>query len=38
MEDAVAADRIFTVLMGEDVESRRGFIHDNAKDVRLIDV
>jgi DNA gyrase subunit B len=38
MEDAVAADRIFTVLMGENVESRRDFIHDNAKDVRLIDV
>jgi DNA gyrase subunit B len=38
MEDAVAADRIFTVLMGENVESRREFIHDNAKDVRLIDV
>jgi DNA gyrase subunit B len=38
MEDAAAADRIFTVLMGEDVESRRDFIRDNAKDVRLIDV
>jgi DNA gyrase subunit B len=38
MEDAAAADRIFSVLMGEDVESRRNFIHENAKDVRLIDV
>jgi DNA gyrase subunit B len=38
MEDAAAADRIFTVLMGENVESRREFIRDNAKDVRLIDV
>jgi DNA gyrase subunit B len=38
MEDAAAADRIFTVLMGEDVDSRRTFIRDNAKDVRLIDV
>jgi DNA gyrase subunit B len=38
MEDAAAADRIFTVLMGEDVESRRSFIEENAKDVRLIDV
>ena len=38
MEDAAAADRTFTVLMGEDVESRRTFIQENAKDVRLIDV
>ena len=38
MEDAVAADRIFSILMGEDVESRRDFIRENAKDVRLIDV
>jgi DNA gyrase subunit B len=38
MEDAAAADRIFSVLMGEDVESRKEFIRENAKDVRLIDV
>ena len=38
MDDAAAADRIFTVLMGEDVDSRREFIQENAKDVRLIDV
>jgi DNA gyrase subunit B len=38
MEDAAAADRIFTVLMGENVESRKEFIRDNAKEVRLIDV
>ncbi|MCA1727751.1 MAG: DNA topoisomerase (ATP-hydrolyzing) subunit B [Actinobacteria bacterium] len=38
MDDAVAADRMFSILMGEDVESRRNFIHENAKDVRLIDV
>jgi DNA gyrase subunit B len=38
MEDAAAADRIFSVLMGEDVDSRRVFIQENAKDVRLIDV
>jgi DNA gyrase subunit B len=38
MEDAAAADRIFSVLMGEDVESRKEFIRDNAKYVRLIDV
>jgi DNA gyrase subunit B len=38
MEDAAAADRIFSVLMGEDVSSRKEFIQQNAKDVRLIDV
>jgi DNA gyrase subunit B len=38
MEDAAAADRIFTVLMGENVESRKEFIRDNAQYVRLIDV
>ncbi|HEX2030686.1 MAG TPA: DNA topoisomerase (ATP-hydrolyzing) subunit B [Actinomycetota bacterium] len=38
MEDAAAADRMFTVLMGEDVEARREFIQDNARQVRLIDV
>jgi DNA gyrase subunit B len=38
MEDAAAADRIFTILMGENVESRRDFIRENAKYVRLIDV
>jgi DNA gyrase subunit B len=38
MEDAAAADRIFSVLMGEDVSSRKEFIQENAKDVRLIDV
>jgi DNA gyrase subunit B len=38
LEDAAAADRMFSVLMGEDVEGRREFIQENAKDVRLIDV
>ena len=38
MEDAAAADQIFTVLMGEDVESRRNFIQQNAKDVRFLDI
>jgi DNA gyrase subunit B len=38
MEDAAAADQIFAVLMGEDVESRRNFIQQNAKDVRFLDI
>jgi DNA gyrase subunit B len=38
MEDAAAADQLFTVLMGEDVEARRAFIVRNARDVRFLDV
>lgn len=38
MDDAAAADSIFSVLMGEDVESRRTFIQQNAKDVRFLDI
>ena len=38
IEDAAAADEIFSVLMGEDVESRRTFIQRNAKDVRFLDI
>ena len=38
LEDAVAADRLFTVLMGEDVPSRRDFIAENAKYVQNLDV
>ncbi|MGY1916882.1 DNA topoisomerase (ATP-hydrolyzing) subunit B [Blastococcus sp. SYSU DS0973] len=38
LEDAAAADEIFSVLMGEDVEARRSFITRNAKDVRFLDV
>jgi DNA gyrase subunit B len=33
-----AADEIFSILMGEDVESRRGFIQRNARDVRFLDI
>ena len=38
IDDAAASDEIFSVLMGEDVESRRGFIQRNAKDVRFLDI
>jgi DNA gyrase subunit B len=38
LEDAVEAEEIFTTLMGEDVESRRKFIEENALDVRNLDV
>jgi DNA gyrase subunit B len=38
LEDAVQSDLIFTTLMGEDVESRRKFIEENALDVKNLDV
>ncbi|MCS5735365.1 DNA topoisomerase (ATP-hydrolyzing) subunit B [Herbiconiux daphne] len=38
LDDAAAADEIFSTLMGEDVESRRNFIQKNAKDVRFLDI
>jgi len=38
VDDAAQADELFSVLMGEDVESRRSFITRNAKDVRFLDI
>jgi DNA gyrase subunit B len=38
VEAAAIADEVFSVLMGDDVESRKQFIASNAKDVRFIDI
>jgi len=38
LDDAAIADSIFATLMGDDVESRRTFIQQNAKDVRFLDI
>jgi DNA gyrase subunit B len=38
VEDGAAADRLFSVLMGADVDARREFIQSNAKDVQNLDV
>lgn len=38
LEDAIKADEIFTILMGDKVEPRREFIEKHAKDVKNLDV
>ena len=38
VEDAAIADDVFSTLMGDNVESRKGFIQENAKDVRFLDI
>jgi len=38
LDDAAVADAVFATLMGDDVDARRQFIQQNAKDVRFLDI
>jgi DNA gyrase subunit B len=38
LDDAGEADRLFSILMGEDVEERRNFIRDHALEVQNLDI